>query len=288
MSHRTIKQIIPAEKVNMGGHLLDQPLPSQGIASLDPFLLIHHWNDFLPGRQRPQEVGVGPHPHRGFSPVTFIFKGAIEHRDSLGQRAIVEAGGTQWMFAGKGITHSERFPKQFVKTGGEIEFIQFWVNVPSAHKMKAPFYKPISKEETPLVEEENSKIWVVSGEYKGTRGAAPTYTPQTLLRGELKINGNITINIPASYNALIYVIEGGLRIDGQVVLTKDMVILENDNDHITIEATADTRYILLSGEPINEPVVQYGPFVMGSQTEAMEAMRDAQIGKMGILIEEFD
>ena len=288
MSHKSIKKIIPAEKVNMGGHLLDQPLPTEGVTSLDPFLLIHHWHNHLPGRQRPQEAGVGPHPHRGFSPVTFIFKGAVEHRDSLGQRATVEAGGTQWMFAGRGITHSERFPKKLVKTGGELEFIQFWVNVPSADKMKAPFYKPISKEETPLVEEENSKIWVVSGEYNGIKGVAPTYTPQTLLRGELKIKGGITISIPASYNTLIYVLEGGLKIDGKTVLTKDMAIFENDGQEINIEATADTRYILLSGEPINEPVVQYGPFVMGNQTEVMEAMRDAQIGKMGILIEEFD
>ncbi len=288
MALKTIRQIVPAQKVNMGGHLLDQPLPAGNLDNLDPFLLIHHWHNHLPGRQRPQEVGVGPHPHRGFSPVTFIFKGAVEHRDSLNQQATVEAGGTQWMFAGRGITHSERFPKKLVKTGGELEFIQFWVNVPGKHKMEAPFYKPISAEETPLVEENDTKIWVVAGEHKGVKGVAPTYTPQTLLRGEMKINSRTEISVPDSYNTLVYVLEGGLKIDGKTVLTKDMAVFNHDGDSIQIEATADSRFIVLSGEPINEPVAQYGPFVMSDQTQIMQAVRDAQIGKMGILIEEFD
>lgn len=288
MNYKTIRQIIPAQKVDMGGHLLDQPLPAQGVENLDPFLLIHHWHNHLPGRQRPQEVGVGPHPHRGFSPVTFIFKGAVEHRDSFNNRATVEAGGTQWMFAGRGITHSERFPKKLVKTGGDLEFIQFWVNVPAEHKMKQAFYKPISKQETPLVETENSKVWVVAGEYNGVKGIAPTYTPQTLLRGELQKDAQLEIDIPASFNTLIYVLEGGIKSDDKTILTKDMAIFNQDADTIQLTATANARFILLSGEPINEPIAQYGPFVMNDQTQVMEAIRDAQIGKMGILIEEFD
>ena len=287
MKNRTIKHIIPAQKVNMGGHYLDQPLPVQQLDMLDPFLLIHHWKNNLPGGQRPQEAGVGPHPHRGFSPVTFVFKGSVEHRDSLGQSAVVHEGGTQWMFAGRGITHSERFPKELVEKGGELEFIQFWVNAPAAHKMEQPFYKPISKEETPLVEEDKSKIWVVSGEFKGITGAASTYSPQLLLRGHLGIHGKINIPIPKTFNALIYVLEGSLKIDGKSVMTKDMVVFENDGEEITIEATADTTYIVLSGEPLNEPVASYGPFVMNNETQLMEAVRDSQMGKMGVLIEEF-
>ncbi|MGB1037819.1 MAG: pirin family protein, partial [Bacteroidia bacterium] len=213
MSNRTLKHVIPAQKVNMGGHYLDQPLPTNKVDNLDPFLLIHHWHNFLPGGQRPQEAGVGPHPHRGFSPVTFVFKGAIEHRDSLGNQATVNEGGTQWMFAGRGITHSERFPKKLVENGGELEFIQFWINTPAKHKMEVPYYNPISLEDTPLVEEEKSKLWIVSGEYKGTKGVAPTYSPQTLLRGELKIGGEVTIPLPKSYNTLVYVLEGGIKSD---------------------------------------------------------------------------
>jgi redox-sensitive bicupin YhaK (pirin superfamily) len=288
MSHRTIKHIIPAAKVNMGGHLLDQPLPSDTLENLDPFLLIHHWHQILPGGQRPQEIGVGPHPHRGFSPVTFIFKGAVSHQDSLGERATVGAGGTQWMFAGRGITHSERFPRELAEQGGELEFIQFWVNAPAEYKMAAPYYQPIPLEDTPLVIEDKSKIWVVSGLFKGTKGAAPTYSPQLLLRGELAKDGEVNLPIPTNFNALIYVLEGSLKTDSGQLLTKDMGVFSLDGESIELKATADTRYILLSGEPINEPIAQYGPFVMNNQTQLMEAVRDSQVGKMGVLIEEFD
>ncbi|MDA9110915.1 pirin family protein [Bacteroidia bacterium] len=288
MKHRSLQRIYPADKVNMGGHLIDQPLPNRTIENVDPFLLIHHWHNHLPGGQRPQEAGVGPHPHRGFSPVTFVFKGAVEHRDSLGEHATVHAGGTQWMFAGRGVTHSERFPKDMVAEGGELEFIQFWVNAPAKHKMAAPYYQPIQLEDTPLVAEDKSKIWIVSGEYKGTKGPAPTYSPQLLLRGELQKDGAVQIPVPATYNVLVYVLEGSIKTTGGQLLTKDMGIYQLDGDTIDLTATADTRYIVLSGEPINEPVAQYGPFVMSNQTELMEAVRDAQQGKMGILIEEFD
>jgi redox-sensitive bicupin YhaK (pirin superfamily) len=285
---RTIKKIYPANKVNMGGHLLDQPLPNKELQSLDPFLLIHHWHQMLPGGQRPQEAGVGPHPHRGFSPVTFIFKGAVEHRDSLGKHATVHAGGTQWMFAGRGITHSERFPSELTENGGELEFIQFWVNSPAANKMDQPYYQPIQLADTPLVEENKSKLWVVSGSYKGTKGAAPTNSPQLLLRGELQKDGILEIPISSTFNTLIYVLEGALKSGEHTILTKDMAIFQNDGDLVEVKAMANTRYIVLAGEPINEPVAQYGPFVMNTETQLMEAVRDAQMGKMGVLIESFD
>ena len=288
MQKRTINQIIPAQKINMGGHIIDQPLPTRQIDNLDPFLLIHHWHNHLPGNQKPQDVGVGQHPHCGFSPVTFIFKGAVEHRDSLGNRAVVENGGTQWMFSGNGITHSERFPKQLVEDGGELEFIQFLVNAPAKFKNKPPYYQPINQADTPLVEEEKSKIWLVSGEYKGTKGVAPTYSPQLLLRGEIQQNGHLDIPIPESFNALIYVLNGNLEIDKKTLVTKDMGILNLDGNNINIKANEDTRFIILRGEHINEPIATYGPFVMNDQMELMQALKKAQMGKMGVLIEEFD
>jgi redox-sensitive bicupin YhaK (pirin superfamily) len=192
------------------------------------------------------------------------------------------------MFAGRGITHSERFPREMTENGGELEFIQFWVNAPAEYKREAPFYRPISQGDTPLVEENGSKIWVVSGLYKGIKGAAPTYSPQLLLRGEIDKDASLKIPIPASYNAIIYVLEGGLRIDNKIVLTKDMAVLNHDGEEAHITATANTRFMVLSGEPINEPIATYGPFVMNNETELMQAVRDAQMGKMGVLIEEFD
>ena len=285
---KTIKQIIPAQKVNMGGHLLDQPLPAQGVEYVDPFLLIHHWKSELPGGQKEQEVGVGPHPHRGFSPVTFVFKGSITHRDSLGNEAVVNDGGTQWMFAGRGLTHSERFGKELPMKGGNLEFIQFWVNAPHKNKLDAPFYKPISIEETPLVEEEKSKVWVVSGDYKNVKGVAPTYSPQLLLRGELEKNSELNIPVPETYNTILYLLDGELEVDGKKLIRKDMVIFNNEKGEIELKANDTTRFIILAGEPIGEPVASYGPFVMTNQTEIMEALRDSQMGKMGVLIEEFD
>lgn len=288
MKVRSIQHIIPAQKVNMGGHIIDQPLPTNQLEHIDPFLLIHHWHNQLPGNQRSQDQGVGPHPHCGFSPVTFIFKGAIEHRDSIGNRAIVEEGGTQWMFSGKGITHSERFPKKLVEDGGELEFIQFWVNAPAKDKHKQPYYQPISKEDTPVVKEKDSSIWVVSGNYKSTQGAAPTYSPQLLLRGELIKDGTVDIPIPVTFNTILYVLDGKIIVGGRTMNNKDMGVFNQDGQGITIQAQEDTRFIVLSGEPINEPIATYGPFVMNNQTELMEALRNAQMGKMGVLIEEFD
>lgn len=284
---RNIQTIVPAQKVNMDGNLLDQPLPTKEVDMVDPFLLIHHWKSVLPGGEHQRDRGVGPHPHRGFSPVTYIFKGNIEHRDSLGNSATVNEGGTQWMFAGRGITHSERMSKELVEQGGELEFIQFWVNAPAEKKMEAPYYRPISREETPLVADDVSRIWVVSGEFKGVKGVAPTFTSQLLLRGDIKVGGRVEIPIPEDHNTLIYVLEGGLNVQGQTILTKDMAILDREGDGVIMAASADTTFIVLSGTPINEPVISYGPFVLNNETQVMQAMRDAQMGKMGILIEEF-
>lgn len=288
MKNRTIKHIVPAQRVNMGGHLIDQPLPVQGVAAVDPFLLIHHWKNKLPGGKRNQEAGVGPHPHRGFSPVTFIFEGRIEHRDSLGNFATVESGGTQWMFAGRGITHSERFGEELAQAGGDLEFIQFWVNAPAKNKMDAPYYQPISAAETPTLSLGDATLGLVSGELQGTKGAAHTKTPQLLLRGELPKDGTAQLPIPENFNALLYLLDGALTVDGKAVEAKSMVVFENDGEAVHLQATEKTRFIVLSGEPIGEPVESYGPFVMNDQTQVMQAIRDAQMGKMGVLIEEFE
>lgn len=284
---RTVNRIITAAKVQMGSELLDQPLPAFGIPHLDPFLLIHHWNGTLPGGQHQRDSGVGPHPHRGFSPITFVFKGNVEHRDSLGNQATVHAGGTQWMFAGRGITHSERMSKALVSKGGELEMIQFWVNAPRKNKMDAPYYQPISLEDTLSIQHKNGQLWIVAGELDEVKGPAKSTIPLLLLRGVLSIEGEEKVKIPERFNCLIYLLDGELEIDNRIANGKQMIVLNNDGSEVRIKAKQNTRYILLAGEPIDEEIVQHGPFVMTNQTEIMEAMRDAQMGKMGILIEEF-
>ena len=285
---RSVKKIIAAQKVNMGGHILDQPLPVNGIDQIDPFLLIHHWKRDMKVGDSQKNVGVGPHPHRGFSPVTFVFEGAVEHRDSLGNRATVTKGGTQWMHAGKGITHSERPSKTIAEEGGLQEFIQFWVNTPATHKMEAPYYLPISYEDTPKVHKGAVEIGVVAGTFENKNGPAKTYSNQILLRGETQADDNISITVPENYNMLIYILNGSITTGGVEAKTKDLIWYNNDSDMVNLQLIEGTRFIVLSGEPINEKLSSYGPFVMNTQTEILQALNDAQMGKMGVLIEDFD
>ena len=285
---KTIKKIIKSQKVDMGGILLDQPLPNQFIDQLDPFLLIHHWNDRLKGNQKQNEAGVGPHPHRGFSPVTLIFKGGVHHRDSRGNNSIVMEGGTQWMFAGMGITHSERPFKELAENGGEFELIQFWLNVPAKNKMEQPVYKAITKENTPeyISDDKKVKVGIVAGKFKDMKGAVDHFFPVTVLRLNFEEGGEIEFDIPSNQNTLIYLLNGNVKINNQEATGKDFIWFNNDGEKIIMKANQKTRLILLAGEPIGEEVVSYGPFVMNTHTEVMEALREAQMGKMGVLIEE--
>lgn len=255
---KSIHKIIPSQLVNMGGNLLDQPLPAQGVNYIDPFLLIHHWKSELPGNQNVKEVGVGVHPHRGFSPVTFIYKGSIQHRDSLGNNALVGEGGTQWMFAGSGISHSERFGKDLVEKGGELEFIQFWVNAPAKNKMDAPFYKPISKAETPTISENGSEIKIVCGEYEDKKGSVSYYSPLTLLRVEIEKGKNLVLDLEETHNVVLYLLDGEIMLNNQMAKAKELVWFKPDGKQIEISATETTRFMVLSGEPLNEPMVSYG------------------------------
>ena len=287
MSIRTIKKIIASQVVNMGVNLLDQPLPTKEVDQIDPFLLIHHWNQPLKAGGKQSEVGVGPHPHRGFSPVTFVFKGSLHHQDSIGNNEVVTAGGTQLMHSGKGIVHSERPGKELAENGGENEFIQFWVNTPSKYKMEEPYYLPISASTTPKIVKDNSTISVIAGTFDGIEGPAKTYSPQTLLRVAGEEKSTFPIAIPQNFNAIIYVLNGGLKIDGKIIKDKDMVWFNNDGNEISITITKKCRFILLSGEPIGEKVATYGPFVMNSEQEVKQAIFDFQNGAMGKLVETF-
>ncbi len=291
MKLRTIKEILPAFKINMGGIVLDQALPHQKADNIDPFLLLHHLDHQLPEGQRPQEAGVPPHPHRGFAPVSFIFKGGVHHRDSRDNDSIIYEGGTQWMNAGMGIVHSERPPVKALEEASKWELIQFWVNVPAKFKMDQPEYLPLTYDETPRFISEDGKvnIGVVAGEFIGITGGVATKSPIMALRLELEKDGEIEIPIPKDYNAFIYQLDGDLTINGNHnSKPKDLIWLENQGEGVKVKANATTRAILLSGLPINETIEAHGPFVMNNKTEIMQAMRDYQMGKMGVLVEEFD
>lgn len=285
---RSIQQIIPAQRVNMGGHLIDQPLPTRQFPMFDPFLLIHHWKQTMPGGQKEAEVGVAPHPHRGFSPITFIYKGEIHHRDSFGNSAKVKEGGTQWMFAGSGLIHSERPSKKYAEEGGDLEFIQFWVNAPRESKMKEPYYYPLSESETPVFEKEGLRLGVVCGEYREVKGALDYYSPMELYRVSMEPKSDCDFSFSKESNTMVYVVWGEIEINGVGAKTKDLVVFENDGTDFTLEANADSELIVFSGRPLNEPIATYGPMVMNTQQEIIQALNDVQEGKMGQLNEVFE
>lgn len=273
----------------MGGMPIRQPLPTQQVEQIDPFLLLHHANIKAPVHVDPDHSGVGPHPHRGFSPVTFIFQGGVHHRDSRGNDNTVYAGGAQWMNAGMGIIHSERPPHDIHEIGGRQEIIQLWINTPAKHKMDQPAYHPLSAQDVPAFVSEDNKVngRVFSGEVAGVKGPIPSQAVVNAAALTFKEGGKISIAIPYDHNALIYLLDGKLHVDGfGMVEQLHLVHFRNDGEGITLEGLEDTRILLLSGKPLNEPVVSHGPFVMNTQTQILEAMRDYQMGKMGVLIED--
>lgn len=271
----------------MGGIILDQPLPFRGQEQIDPFLLVHHWEDRHEGGQNQLEVGVGPHPHRGFSPVTFIFKGGIYHQDSAGHTGLVEAGGTQWMNSGKGVIHSERPGKSLVKNGGDFEIIQFWINTPATHKMDEYSYQPLHKKDTPVITSKDGlvKTSVVAGTLEEKEGKIETFTDVLILRLEIKKGGKTSFNVPKEYNAFFYQLNGSMKVNGSSTKKKDLIWFNNDDTEIEVEGLEDTTMILLSGKPLNEPLATYGPFVMNTENEIRQAVYDYQNGKMGVLNE---
>ena len=286
MKNRTVSHLLYAEKVDMGGMPIRQPFPTMNVQQIDPFLWLHHADIKVPSHIDPDHGGVGPHPHRGFSPVTFIFKGGVHHRDSRGNDSVIYAGGAQWMNAGMGVIHSERPPVDIHEIGGRQEIIQLWINTPAAHKMDQPKYVPLASNDVPQSTSDNVTLKVFSGEIAGLKGPIPSHTEVNAATVELKKGGKFSTVLPPDHNVVIYLLDGKLNIDGYGLAEGlNAVLFKKDGDGIGFEALEDTRVLLLTGKPLDEPVVSHGPFVMNTQTEILEAMRDYQVGKMGVLIE---
>lgn len=289
MSNRTIKQTLYAQQFDMGGFPVRQPFPSGKTEQIDPFLLLHHADIKVPQHKPVSQSGVGPHPHRGFSPVTFIFKGGVHHRDSRGNNNVIYAGGTQWMNAGMGIIHSERPPHDIFELGGRQEIIQLWVNSPAAHKMDQPHYHPLTAEETPTIISTDglATIHIIAGELAGVKGKIPTLSPVNTFTAEFKKGGKYNFTIPANHNAFIYLLDGKVNInDNHAIDGKYAAVFNNDGSGFEVEALEDSRFFIGTGKPLNEPVASHGPFVMNNETQIMESFRDYKMGKMGVLIED--
>nr|WP_298995350.1 pirin family protein [uncultured Polaribacter sp.] len=286
-NYKTIENVVTSPLVNMGPIRLRQPLPTQGLENVDPFILLHHYGPYAISEFN-NPFDLGPHPHRGFEPITLLFKGEQFHRDSLGNEMTVKAGGVQWTTAGRGIIHAEAPTKEFVKRGGDLEGIQLWLNLPAKYKMMTPNYQHLEDEQIPKLFSEDKKVQlnIVAGHQKEVLGNITTQTEVNVFTAIAQEKGKIEIDIPKHHKSLIYLLEGEIVVNAKQVLKKgnhQMVTFNTDGDLIEFEATEKSTLLILSGAPINEKVAQYGPYVMNTQTEILEAMRDFQQGKMGYL-----
>ena len=284
---KTIQHKAGSPLVNMGPIRLRQPIPNTGIEQVDPFLLLHHYGPYAISEFN-NPFDLGPHPHRGFEPITLLFKGEQLHRDSLGNEMVVKAGDVQWTTAGRGIIHSEGPTKEFVEKGGELEGIQLWLNLPAKDKLMLAAYQHVKNEDIPTIENEDKTISlkVIAGSQADKKGMIKTQTPVNVYTVSTQKQGMMTIEIPINHHSLIYLLEGEVLVNDEALLKKgamQLVTFNLDGDSILIESKKESTLLVLSGEPINEEVAQYGPYVMNTQTEIMEAMRDFQQGKMGYL-----
>ncbi len=286
---KKVKYILYAHPYDMGGMPIRQPFPTNQIENIGPFILLHHAKVKVPTHIPPKQTGVGPHPHRGFSPVTFIFEGAVHHRDSRGNNSIVEKGGVQWMNAGMGVIHSERPPENIHEIGGVQEIIQLWVNTPAKYKMDTPEYIPLKKEEIPVIQttDQLAQINVVAGKVNGIKGSITGLSPLSAATIDAKTGAKFQLEVESNFESLVYILDGKIKVTGYgLVEHHNAVVFDNEGSTIDIEVIEDSKLMFLAGEVIPEKMVAQGPFVMNSESQIMMAYRDYQMGKMGVLIEE--
>lgn len=252
---------------------------------MSPFIMLDYNSKYhFPPSEIPK--GVGVHPHRGFETVTIAYKGKVAHHDSAGGGGIIGEGDVQWMTAASGVLHKEYHEKEFSKTGGEFQMVQLWVNLPAKDKMSTPKYQGITNEQINKYElpDNAGVIEVIAGNYKDTKGAASTFTPVNLHNAKLNEGGKASFTFPANYNTALLVIEGSIKVnDTEIIPTDHFGLFENKGEDFIVEALENSIVLILSGEPINEPIFAHGPFVMNTREEIIEAMNDVSAGKFGHL-----
>jgi quercetin 2,3-dioxygenase len=251
---------------------------------MSPFFLMDY-NSKVEFAPREEPRGVGVHPHRGFETVTIAYHGKVAHHDSAGNSGVIGEGDVQWMTAASGLLHKEYHEKEFSRQGGLFQMVQLWVNLPAKYKMTAPKYQEITHGSMGNYQLPGDKgvIEVIAGEYKGVKGPASTFTPIHVYNARLKRDAKVELSFSSNYNTGLLVIEGSALINGETATADHFVLFKNDGEQINIEVTEDTVLLILSGEPINEPIAQYGPFLMNTREELEQAIDDVNAGKFGVL-----
>jgi redox-sensitive bicupin YhaK (pirin superfamily) len=253
-------------------------------AATTPFLLLDYAGplNFAASLKRR---GVGEHPHRGFETVTLLYSGEVQHRDSGGGGGMIGPGDVQWMTAGSGVVHEEMHSDAFTTQGGIFEAIQLWVNLPARLKMTQPRYQTLLNADIPQIQLPDGAglIRVIAGEFAGRRGPAQTFTPVTLWDGRLEAGKGAELSLPAGHTAMLFVMHGNVVANGKRIGSAEIAVLDRRGETIRVDAESDATFLVLGGEPIDEPVVGYGPFVMNSEAEIRQAINDYQAGRMGHL-----
>ena len=284
MTDKLVRRIHPAMRDDIGDLITQRPVPSRHLEQVDPFLFLNHHG---PQTYPPHNGGLlfGPHPHRGFETVTFILDGMLTHKDSAGHESIIRAGGVQWMTAGSGLIHAEISPREFLDTGGPLEILQLWVNLPPHLKMTQPAYTGLQKEDIPALSLDGGRVTMhlTSGEWEGTRGPVQSLTGVFMSTVEFKAGGRLRVRDLADRNVFLYVVRGALQagVADDRISAFHLVELGHEGDEVEMTALEDSVVLFGHAEPIGAPVVSHGPFVMNSRAEIEQAIRDYQAGKFG-------
>lgn len=255
-----------------------------GKQRMSPFFMLDYGSLIeFPPSDTPR--GVGVHPHRGFETVTIAYKGRIAHHDSAGNHGVIGEGDVQWMTAASGLLHKEYHEESFSKQGGPFQMVQLWVNLPAKHKMDPPGYQEITNQMmgTHHLPDGKGVVEVIAGNFNGTAGPARTFTPIEMYNLKLKGATNLSLSLPAHFNTAFLLIEGNATVNGHDVPADHFVLFQQDGEDIRVETTSDAVILVLSGEPINEPIAAYGPFLMNQWSEIEQAIHDFNTGKFGVL-----
>ena len=282
MQINTVKNVFPAVRDDIADLQTWRALPTRHVETIDPFLFLNHH-----GRQvyAPRNRGLpfGPHPHRGFETVTFILEGDIAHRDSGGHESIIDAGGIQWMTAGSGLVHSETSSDDFKMRGGPMEILQLWVNLPGRLKFCPPNYVGLQAGQIPVIESDGGRVSVqlISGAWDGQHGPIEPLLDIAAMTIRIQAGGSLATSIATGRNIFFNVVRGTVEVNGRTVGQRHLVEFDGSGEGLQVAATADALILLCHAEPIGEPVVSHGPFVMNTHAEIRQAILDYQAGKFG-------
>ena len=289
MSTRSVEAIIAPPPVHFvgDGFRVHNFIPGNGRLSMQrmsPFIMLDYNSKFyFPPTDTPR--GVGVHPHRGFETVTIAYKGKVAHHDSAGHSGIIGEGDVQWMTAASGVLHKEYHEKEFAKAGGDFQMVQLWVNLPAKDKMSPPKYQELTNSSMGkvILPENAGTIDVIAGKFGSTKGPASTFTPVNLMNAKLNKGGKTVFSFPSDYNTSIVVIEGTVKVNGNEAVANSFVLLANNGEEFVVEANEDSVILVMSGQPIHEPIAAHGPFVMNTREEIIQAVEDYNRGKFGVL-----